>query len=425
MAPIINRVVKSEAMNKLIFRVRLKTLASATVMVGLLFLLALPAGAHGSPTLTEGHVTPENQPWGSTFTFEVTYTDNDNNLPSVGPKLYIDNKLVENAMAEKDPADNDVTDGKNYEYAWATTAENVGAHDFYFYAESPLGENARDPSTGTHEGPRVDKRSVFLSCVVDNPEPAAGETVTFSGYLRTTEENLGVAAENLILYKLLSGGDVSVGSTTTDENGHFSLSLDAPDPGIFCYEVRFLGDNFYENSESSNLYVNTIEKPMVLGIYAAVLLTLVGVMIFLLTRGIARAHYLWPVLLGFLLGFFLVEFMGAADIGILAAGAIAGYLFARVAREWTRHFRIGCTTGLLLLLVLGFLFAYLTVFYLMQLLNELPELSPAYSITQTEMLGNLFFTTVLSLVYYSMLAGMGAVLGGMLRKLLKPAETKP
>jgi hypothetical protein len=36
----------------------------------------------------------------------------------------------------------------------------------------------------------------------------------------------------------------------------------------------------------------------------------------------------------------------------------------------------------------------------------------------------LFNWAIFSLVYYSLLVGMGAVVGGMLRKILKPGEQK-
>lgn len=370
---------------------------------------------NSSPTLENARVTPENGPWGSTFTYEVTYTDNENNMPATGyPKVYIDGSL-EN-MVENDPTDNDVTDGKVYQYNWTTVRENVGIHSFYCYVETSTGENARNPATDNYEGPTVEKLSVSLSGQVDNPAPAAGETVTFSGYLKI-EENLGIAGENIIICKLLLDDNIIENSATTDENGYFTLSLDAPDSGTFCYRVRFLGDNYYEASESSNLYINTLDKPLVFGVYAVVLLALVVGVMFLLSRGIARAHYLMPVLLGFFLGFFLM-LIGAAEIAILAAGGITGYLFARKAREWTKHLRIGCMTGLLFLLAIGLIFVYF--------ITLPPEvLGLRYSITQAEMFTVLFEWTIFSLVYYLLLVGIGAVLGGMLRKLLKREEQKP
>lgn len=399
-------------MNKLTSRLALLGL----IVIGLVHLSSFAvasadAGASGGPTLEGAQVFPENGPWGSIFTYDVIYTDNENNMPVAGyPKVYIDGS-PEN-MGEEDPTDDDVTDGKVYKYDWATAKKNVGPHSFYCYVETPTGENA---VTGTDNGPLVDKWPVSLSCKVDKPEPATGETVVFSGYLSTTEENL--AGESIIIYKLLSDNEVSVSSSTTYENGYFTLLLDAPSSGIFCYRARFPGDNYYEVSESSRLYVNTLNKPLVFGVYVVILFALVGAMMFMFSRGIARAHYLKPVLLGFVLGFLLL-IIGAGFIGVLAAGAIAGYLFAKEARRWTKHLRIGCMAGFLFLLVGGLIFAYFLTW------------SPAdvglnYSVTQMEIFGFFFSDIIFSLVNYALLVGMGAVLGGMLRKLLKPAEQRP
>jgi len=110
--------------------------------------------------------------------------------------------------------------------------------------------------------------------------------------------------------------------------------------------------------------------------------------------------------------------MGASFIGVLAAGGIAGYLFARVTRKWTTHLRIGCMTGFLFLLVIGLLFAYS--------FTGFPEaLGLYYSVTQAEVFEILFLQTIFLVVDYALLIGMGAVLGGTLRKLLKPAEQRP
>jgi len=401
-------------MNKLTSRLALLGL----IVIGLVHLSSFAvasadAGASGGPTLEGAQVFPENGPWGSIFTYEVIYTDNENNMPVAGyPKVYIDGS-PEN-MGEEDPTDDDVTDGKVYKYDWATAKENVGPHSFYCYVETPTGENA---VTGTDNGPLVEKWPVSLSWEVDNPDPAAGETITFSGYLRTTEENLGIAGENIILYKLLLDNEVNASLSSTEENGYFTLLLDAPSAGIFCYRARFPGDNYYAESESSRLYVNTLNKPLVFGVYAVILFALVGAMMFLFSRGIARTHYLKPVLLGFVLGFLLLM-IGAGFIGVLAAGSIAGYLFAKEARRWTKHLRVGCMTGFLFLLVGGLIFAYF-------LIGAPADVGLNYSVTQMEVFGFFFTDIIFSLVNYALLVGMGAVLGGMLRKLLKPAEQRP
>ena len=262
------------------------------------------------------------------------------------------------------------------------------------------------------------KQSTSLSCVVNNPEPVVGETITFSGYLRTADDNLGKAGENITLYMLFSDNDDNVGSATTDENGYFTFSLEASSQGIFCYMARFPGDNYYENSESPELYSRTLDKSLIFGSYAGILIAIVGVAMFLLRRGIARTNYLMPVLIGFALGFFLIFIGVGVLLGILAGGAITGYLFAKKAPEWTRHLRIGCITGLLFLLTLGLISVYAIV-------TLPPEFLVESSITQTEIFTILFYSAIFYLVYYSLFAGAGAALSGMLRKVLKPAGQKP
>jgi len=373
------------------------------------------SSASSSPTLENAGVTPENGPWGSTFTFTAIYTEASGSLPAPGyPKLYLDGTAI--VMEENDPADNDVTDGKVYIENWTPVKENIESHNFYFYVETLSGENARTPATGTYEGPGV-KHPMSLSCEVDNPEPAAGETITFSGYLRTVDDNSGQAGENIILYKLLDNENIGVGSATTYENGYFTFSLAAPGPEISCYIALFPGDNYYDTSASSILYLNTLNKSLFFGGYVAILIAIVGVAMFLLRRGIARTNYLMPVLIGFVLGFFLL-LIGAAELSFLAAGGITGYLFAKKAPGWTKHLRIGCITGLLFLLTLGLISVY-------SIVALSPEaLGVIYSITQMEIFTSLFTPTIFSLVYYSLLVGMGAVVGGMLRKILKPGEQK-
>jgi len=294
----------------------------------------------------------------------------------------------------------------------------VGLVCFSSIASASAVSSTFSSSTPENAGVTLEnKRPMSLSCEVNNPEPAAGETITFSGYLRTTDDNSGQVGENITLYNILYNENINVGSATTDENGYFTLSLEAPDQEISCYTAIFSGDNYYDTSESPNVYSNTLNKSLVFGGYAAILIAIVGVAMFLLPRGITRAHYLMPVMIGFTLGFFLL-LIGAAELGILAAGAITGYLFAKKAPEWTKHLRIGCITGLLFLLSIGLISAYIVTLP--------PEvLKVSYSITQTEIFTSLLTSTIFYLVYYSMMVGIGAVLGGMLHKILKPREQKP
>jgi hypothetical protein len=205
----------------------------------------------------------------------------------------------------------------------------------------------------------------------------------------------------------------------TDENGDFSFTLGDFNRGVLCYVARFSGGEYYdpENSQSLRMYVNTLDKPFVFGVWAIILFVLVGLLMFFFSRGVARAHYLKPVLVGFVLGFFLVV-LQAADIGILAGGAITGYLFAKSTQKWATHMRIGCMTGFLFVLLVGLVVGYL--------FTEAPELfGPAYSIPQMDVFKILLVSVFYNyLVYFSLLTALGAAFGGFLRRFLVPAQER-
>ena len=358
-------------------------------------------GATDPPTLA-GRVTPENGEWGSIFIFEVTYTGDE--PPAEGyPRLWIDNETVE--LTEQDPADVDFTDGKVYEYRWATEKGNVGTHKFYFYTD-----DARDPTAGEYFGLRVMKRRTFLAWEVDDPKLVSGETAVFRGDLRTGD-NLGVAGENLVIYKILFRENVIAGSALTDENGEFVFSFPAPDPGIYFYVVAFPGNDHYERSESPRLYVSTLNESLILGSSAAILFLVVGAMVFLLSRGMSRAYYPKRVLMGAVLGVFLY-LARAGFLSLLAAGGVVGYMFARETRGWTKYLRVGCMTAFLIMFVMGILFMYHLV--------KFPELLLAHSITQADMFTILLYQIVYSSIFFGLFTGLAAVIGGVLRGGSKP-----
>lgn len=204
-----------------------------------------------SPPTLSGSVSPSSGAWGTTFTYEVTYTDADGDLPAVGyPKVYIDGSAKE--MAEKDATDNDVTDGKVYKYEWATTEENIGAHNFYFFAKDTHALSARDPVTGTHSDPTVTKQSTSLTCDVDNPAPVLGQEISFSGYLKD-QGAVGLSGKTVYLYK---GGSSTGLTAITEASGYYSILTTASStPGTNNYSTRFAGDELYFSSESPSVPV--------------------------------------------------------------------------------------------------------------------------------------------------------------------------
>lgn len=360
-----------------------------------------------SPSLSEGKVTPENGAWGSIFTYEVVYKDPDNFMPAEGPRVYIDGEETGRLMEENDPADNDVTDGKLYRYEWTPAEENVIKspffenfevddysvdpgqevifsgylfcdYNFYFSYVENEGENARDPATGTHSGPRV----------------------ALSG------KRIDLIEENSV-----------VGSDDTDEDGHFSISIGAPSSGSYGYVASFAGDNRYESSQSYMEPVITFGALTVSAIFGIFSVALVLVLAFLLSRGISRDQYLKPVLIGSLVAMFLAFLLWAGFIGLLVAGAVTGYLYAREVKGWSRHLRAGGLVALFLLFV--------SCFEIALLIKETAAdyvVSIGYSISNTELLTGLVFNVLLSAFIIILWVGLGAILGGYLRKSLKPKE---
>jgi len=388
-----------------------------------LFLLTftVPAVAHArnvdsSPTLTGGKVIPENGAWGSTFIFEIMYTDSDNLKPAVGyPKVYIGGEAQGRAMVENDPADNDVKDGKLYRYEWTPAGENdkklplfenfmvsnrypdpgqevifsgflIDDNNFYFYVENPPGENARDPTTGTYSGPKV----------------ALGE-------------------RTVVLKLLLEENNPVMGSDNTDENGYFSITIEAPSSGSFGYIAKFEGDGYHESSPEYLECLITFDAFTISAISTVLSVILILVLMFFLSRGISRAQYLRPVLIGLLVAIVFLFLFAAGFIGLIMAGAVAGYLYAREVSGWSRHLRVGGLVALFLLLVLCFA----RVYYIKEIAESYVLTLVGRSIGNSELLKLLVIDILLYALFYIVYVGLGATLGGLLRKALKPAEQKP
>ena len=389
--------------------------AAAFLFLSILAVTIARANVDSSPTLTGGKVIPENGAWGSTFTFEVVYTDPDNLLPAEGyPRVYINGEAGGRAMVENDPADNDVKDGKLYKYEWKPSIENekklpllenfkvnnnypnlgqaaifsgylIDNHDFYFYAGNISGENARDPATGVHKGLRV---------------AVSGRTVRL----------------------LLLGGDNSiVGQDNTDENGYFSISINASSSGSYGYFAKFEGDEYHESSLSDMEYLITFNALTISTISGVFSVILILVLIFLLSRGISKAQYLQPVLIGLLVAIVFSFLLAAGFIGLIMTGAVAGYLYASKASGWSKHLRVGGLVASFLLLGLIFVRAYFiketAAYYVVNIVGR--------SIGDGELLQLLVVETIFSAFFYIIFVGLGAILGGLLRKALKPAEQRP
>lgn len=99
-----------------------------------------------APTLTNGAVNATTGNPQTNFTFDVTYTDADNDAPLV-TELVLDGVIHE--MVATDPADTTYTDGKIYRY---TTKLTPGNHSYYFHTTDTFTNAVR---TTLQQAPQV------------------------------------------------------------------------------------------------------------------------------------------------------------------------------------------------------------------------------------------------------------------------------
>jgi hypothetical protein len=129
--------------------------------------------ANHAPTLSSGGVSPSSGKTDTTFTFSVTYTDADNNAPTV-KKVYIDG--VDHDMSSTDTT---YTDGATFTYS---TTLSKGSHTYYF----EFSDGTETVTSGTNSGPSVTEK------------PSKPGFIPGIGIIGTTLALLGAA---LIIYR--------------------------------------------------------------------------------------------------------------------------------------------------------------------------------------------------------------------------------
>jgi hypothetical protein len=154
--------------------------------------------------------------------------------------------------------------------------------------------------------------------------------------------------------------------------------------------------------------------------YGAFCAALIAVLLLVLARALRGTNYWRSVFVGFALGTFFVWGFGlAAEISALVSGILTGYLFARVAQDWKRQMYAGALVSSLLMINLVFAATYYGFKVLAVTAGyPLADYSGGFFV---EMVVNTLITTFAFVAF----AGLGAILGGWLRKALKPAEPKP
>ncbi len=130
--------------------------------------------ANTPPTLSYGGVSPSSGAIGTTFTYEVTYTDADGDAPSY-VNVYIDG--VPYSMSR---ASGTYTEGALYRYA--TSSLGAGSHTYYFEASDNRGAGARLPASGSFSGPTVGVRGSppTASFGYSPASPTTEDTVQFT-----------------------------------------------------------------------------------------------------------------------------------------------------------------------------------------------------------------------------------------------------
>jgi hypothetical protein len=154
--------------------------------------------------------------------------------------------------------------------------------------------------------------------------------------------------------------------------------------------------------------------------YGAFCAALVAVLLLVMARALRGTNYWRSVFVGFALGTLFVWGFGLViEISALVSGVLTGYLFARVASGWKRQMCVGALVSSLLMI--DFMFA--VTYY------GFKESALYYGYSLTDLSGGFFVNMVAdTLIWIFVLivfAGVGAILGGWMRKGLKPPEPKP
>ena len=143
-----------------------------------------------APILSSGSVNPTSGNTTNTFTYEVTYTDTDEDPPSY-IKVYIDDVgySMRNIFGT-------YSGGALYRY---TTTLGAGSHIYYFSASDGTA-TARLPSSSTYSGPSVTATNIAPSLISGSVFPTSGTTDTTFTYEVTYSDANGDAPSYVRVY---------------------------------------------------------------------------------------------------------------------------------------------------------------------------------------------------------------------------------
>ncbi len=182
----------------------------------------------GETSYTTDGLHPESGDASTSFTFRVSYADDDNDAPQTGyPRIVVlkaGSEVLNETMNEVNTSDLDFIDGKLYTFSTALTTLGTD-YEYYFYAMDELNGNATGPATAVQDAPDVlaVTGSIRGSVTDGDGDPLPGATV--------------------ILYN--SSGE-EVESKTADSNGDFEFT----DLYFDIYSVKAVKEGYDDETET-------------------------------------------------------------------------------------------------------------------------------------------------------------------------------
>ncbi|MHA1698920.1 MAG: hypothetical protein ACTSWN_08795 [Promethearchaeota archaeon] len=190
------------------------------------FIIRLTSNEH-APSLSSALLSPVNGTQNSIFTFQVTYTDLDNNQP-VSINVLINGSA--HAMNKLYPEDSDYTDGCIYRY---TTMLSAGTYNYSFECNDGL----YSANTSVYSGPNVQFQNDNLPEIrypsVNPMIGNSGNVYTFSVWYYDADNNTAINA------------NVTIDSTTT----YNLIPLDPMDDNVVDGKGYFVKLSFTNSTE--------------------------------------------------------------------------------------------------------------------------------------------------------------------------------
>lgn len=193
------------------------------------------------PSLASGSVSPSSGSVGSTFTYDVTYTDADGDAPSY-IKVYIDGSAYDMTKIG-----GTYTAGATYRYT--TSSLSTGSHTYYFTTSDGT-DTDRLPSSGTSSGPTVETISTTLTISSSSPNIYSGGIQTFTATITAS----GSSLTGKTITWAASTGSLSATSGTTNSSGQVMVTYTAPSVTTqtsVTITASFAGDTNYQLSNDS------------------------------------------------------------------------------------------------------------------------------------------------------------------------------